>query len=81
MNKEDYFKQILENWKDSLGKQEPYSADETIINWVFHNKIKLVSEKWNYIYNRTYAERAVTGTKIIHFCGANKKKMFEFTYA
>lgn len=78
MNKEDYFKQILENWKGA--KQEPFSADETIINWVFHNKIKLVSEKWNYIYNRTYAERAVTDPKIIHFCGANKKKMFEFNY-
>lgn len=80
MNKENYFKQILDNWRGCLGKQEPFSADETIINWVFHNKIKLVSEKWNYIYNRTYAERAVTDPKILHFCGANKKKMFTYNY-
>ena len=80
MNKEDYFKQILDNWRGSLGKQEPFSADETIINWVFHKKIKLVSEKFNYIYNRTYGERAVTDPKIIHFCGTNKKKMLTFNY-
>lgn len=80
MNKEDYFKQILQNWRGCLGKQEPFSADETVINWVFHNKIKLVNEKWNFIYNRTYAERAVETPKIMHFCGANKKRMFTFNY-
>lgn len=80
MNKENYFQQILNKWRGSLGKQEPFSADETIINFVFHEKIKLVSEKWNYIYNRTYAERTVTGPKIMHFCGKNKTKMFNYTY-
>lgn len=80
MNKDNYFQQILDNWRGSIGKQEPFSADETIINWVFHNKIKLVNEKYNFIYNRPYGERAVTDPKIMHFCGANKKKMFTFNY-
>ena len=80
MNKDNYFQQILDLWKGAIGKQEPFSADETIINWVFHKKIKLVNEKWNYIYNRVYGERAVNDPKIIHFCGKNKEKMFEFNY-
>lgn len=80
MNRENYFEQLLENWRGSLGKQEPFSADETIINWVFHKKIKLASEKFNYINNRTYGERAVLNPKIMHFCGRNKAKMFTFNY-
>lgn len=80
MNKEDYFKQILDNWRNCLGKQEPFSADETVINWVFHKKIKLANEKFNYIYNRTYGERAIEKPVIMHFCGKNKKKMFTYTY-
>lgn len=81
MNKEDYFKQILDNWRGAIGKQEPFSADETIINWVFHKKIKLVNEKWNFCYNRTYGARGVEKPVIMHFCGRNKKRMFDFTYA
>jgi len=78
MNKENYFQQILENWKGAIGKQKPFSADETIINWVFHNKIKLVSEKWNYCHERDYGTRFQTDPKILHFCGSNKSKMLEF---
>ena len=79
MNKEDYFSQILDNWKDSLGKQEPYSADETIINWCFHKKIKLMSEAYNFSYNRTYGERAKE-PKILHFVGKRKKDMMTYNY-
>lgn len=77
MNKEDYFKQIQENWRGALGKQKPFSADETIVNWVFHKKIKLVSEKWNYCLNRDYGDRKCDNPKILHVIGANKRKMYE----
>ncbi len=82
MNKEDYFKQILDNWRGAIGKQEPFSADETIINWVFHNKIKVVNEKWNYCYNRPYGDRAVDeqDVKIIHFSGRDKSAMLRYKY-
>ena len=82
MNKENYFEQILNNWKGSLGKQNPFSADETIINWCFHDKIKLVNEKWNYCYNRPYGNRAVSldMIKILHFCGCDKSAMLKYEY-
>jgi lipopolysaccharide biosynthesis glycosyltransferase len=82
MNKENYFEQILNNWKGSLGKQKPFSADETIINWCFHNKIKLVNEKWNYCYNRKYSDRAVKeqDIKILHFVGVDKLAMLRYKY-
>ena len=70
--------QILDNWRGSLGKQKPYSADETVINWCFHDKIKLVNEKWNYCYNRNYGERAIVKPKILHFVGYDKSAMLSF---
>lgn len=75
MNKEDYFKQIKDTWRGALGKQEPFSADETIINYVFHKKIKLISEKYNYCYNRSYIGREVApqDVKIWHVTGRDKK--------
>ena len=38
MNKENYFQQIKDNWRGSLGKPKVFSADETVINYVFHKK-------------------------------------------
>ena len=80
MNKENYFEQILDNWRGAIGKQEPFSADETIINWCFHDKIKLVNEKWNYCYNRKYGDRTVKeqDIKIYHFCGFDKSAMLSY---
>ena len=80
MNKENYFEQILNNWKGSLGKQNPFSADETIINWCFHNKIKLVNERWNYCYDRPYGNRAVSSPRILHFIGVDKSAMLRYKY-
>ena len=80
MNKENYFQQIKDKWKGAVGKQHPFSADESIINWVFHNKIKLVNEKWNYCYNRDYGDRAVKSPKILHFVGQDKSAMLTYRY-
>lgn len=75
MNKEDYLKQIKENWRGAIGKPKVFSADETIINYVFHNKIKLISEKYNYCYNRPYKGREVkpSDVKIWHVTGSDKR--------
>lgn len=82
MNKDNYFQQILNNWRGAIGKQEPFSADETIINWCFHNKIKVVNEKWNYCYNRDYDNRAINydNVKIMHFSGRDKTPMLKYNY-
>ena len=80
MNKENYFQQILDNWRGSIGKQEPYSADETIINWCFHDKIKLMNECFNYCYNRNYGERKIQNPKILHFVGYDKSAMLSYKY-
>ena len=82
MNKEGYFQQILDNWRGSIGKQKPFSADETIINWCFHDKIKLVSEKYNYCYNRDYGDRVIKeqDVKILHFTGCDKERMVKYNY-
>lgn len=82
MNKENYFEQIMNNWRGAIGKQKPFSADETIINWVFHNKIKVVNEKWNYCYKRKYNNRTIkeSEVKIMHFCGIDKSAMLSYRY-
>lgn len=80
MNKENYFQQIKDKWRGAIGKQEPFSADETIINWCFHNKIKLVNEKWNYCYKRQYGNRTVTKPIILHFTGQDKSAMLSYKY-
>lgn len=83
MNKENYFEQIIDNWRGAIGRQNPFSADETIINWCFHKRIKIVNEKWNYCYNRPYGDRAVNynDVKIMHFCGSDKSAMLTYSYA
>ena len=74
MNNEDYLDQIKKNWRGCLGLPCVFSADETIINYVFHKKIKLISEKYNYCYNRPYTGREVAkeDVKIWHVTGADK---------
>ena len=74
MNKENYFEQIKNTWRGALGKPKVFSADETIINYVFHKKIKLISEKYNYCYNRSYIGREVNpkDVKIWHVTGSDK---------
>ena len=75
MNKERYFNQIKRSWRYSIGLPRIYSADETIINFVFHNKIKLISEKYNYCYNRRYKGREIAPKDVViwHVTGNNKE--------
>lgn len=80
MNKEDYFQQIKDRWEGAVEKQHPFSADESIINYVFHDKTKLVNEKWNYCYKRNYGDRAVSSPRILHFVGADKSAMLRYKY-
>ena len=80
MNKEDYFRQIKDRWEGAVEKQHPFSADESIINYVFHDKTKLVNEKWNYCYDRQYGNRAVSSPRILHFVGKDKSAMLRYKY-
>ena len=80
MNKENYFQQILDTWKGCIGLPKIFSADETIINYVFHDKIKLVSEKYNYCYQRNYGDRVLPlkDIVILHITGRSKNNFFKF---
>lgn len=77
MNKENYFNQIKRSWRYSIGLPRTYSADETIINFVFHKKIKLINEKYNYCYNRRYRGREVAPENVViwHVTGKNKENL------
>ena len=52
------------------------SADETVLNVLFYDKIKLISEAWNYCYNREYGSRKLheKDIKNLHVCGSDKSK-------
>lgn len=75
MNKDNYLRQIKDNWRGALGKPKVFSADETVINYVFHKKIKRISEKYNYCYNRPYKGREIKpqDVKIWHVTGNDKR--------
>lgn len=77
MNENNYFEIIKENWRECVGLPKIFSADETIINYVFHKKIKLISEKYNYCYNRHYRGREILpeDVKIWHITGASKRNI------
>lgn len=79
MNEEDYFAQIKKRWRGALGKPRIFSADETIINYVFHSKIKLISEQYNYCYQRPYLGREIApqNVKIWHITGNNKDNFYK----
>lgn len=78
MNKDNYFEYIKNNWKKLINKPKEWSHDETIINGLFNNKIKLINEKFNYCYQRDYKGREVKNPTILHFTGQNKNRIFEY---
>lgn len=77
MNNENYLEQIKTKWRGCLGLPKVFSADETIINYVFHEKIKLISEKYNYCYNRSYKGREINPQDVViwHVTGADKRNI------
>lgn len=79
MNKENYFTQIKKRWRGAIGKPAVFSGDETIINYVFNKKIKLISEKFNYCYGRRYRGREVEpeAVKIWHITGKDKGNFYK----
>ena len=61
-------------------KTKPWCNEETLINGNFHSKIKLLPQKYNYAFNRTYSEPLnYKDAVILHFIGReNKQKMMDF---
>lgn len=78
LRKEDSFTIIKDNFKGALALPRVPSADETVLNVLFYNKIKLISEAWNYCHNREYGTRKIQekDVKNWHVCGPDKSKMF-----
>lgn len=81
LRKQDYFKKMLEQ----IGKIEAKTGDQDFINYCFHEKIKIISYKWN-MYHKFHFEsyggkqpmddidyaNAVKNPVIIHFVGPDK---------
>ena len=53
LRKIDSLSIIKNNFKYALS-HSIQSADETVLNVLFYDKSKLISEAWNYCYNREY---------------------------
>lgn len=64
------------NYKKLVGKTL-WTYDETIINGLFSDKIKFISQEWNCCVNRVY-DKPIDKPKILHFIGADKKGMVEW---
>jgi lipopolysaccharide biosynthesis glycosyltransferase len=77
LKKSDYWEYMRKTWRGSIDKQKPFSADETVINYCFHDKIKLASQEYNYCYDRNYGLRTIKSPKILHFTGCDKSRMFK----
>lgn len=64
---------------EAHSKLDLWCNEESMINYAFHDKIKLLPQKFNYAYDREYDEpipydKAV----IIHFIGSKKDNMISF---
>jgi lipopolysaccharide biosynthesis glycosyltransferase len=77
LRKSDYWEYMRKTWRGSIDKQKPFSADETVINYCFYDKIKLASQEYNYCYDRNYGARTIKSPKILHFTGYDKNRMFK----
>lgn len=77
LRKIDSLSIIKNNFKYALSLPSIPSADETVLNVLFYDKIKLISEAWNYCYNREYGSRKLheKDIKNLHVCGSDKSKM------
>lgn len=53
--------------------------EESMINYAFHNKIKLLPQRFNVAVDRAYDED-IKDPVILHFIGPNKGKMYESNY-
>ncbi len=81
LRKHDYFKKMLKQ----IGKIEAKTGDQDFINYCFHDKIKIISYKWN-MYHKFHFEsyggkqpmedkdyaNAVKNPVIVHFVGPDK---------
>ncbi len=78
MAKENYYYKIVKEWQVLIPKPSTWSHDETIINGLFNDRIKLVNEKFNYCYQRDYKGREVQNPVIVHFTGSDKERIFKY---
>lgn len=67
---------IRKHFKSLVGKTL-WVYDETIINGLLSDKIKFISQEWNYCINRAY-DNKIKEPKILHFIGGDKKGMLKW---
>ena len=80
--REDNFKEKAFNkMNEAYSKVNLWCNEETMINYTFHNKIKLLPQKYNYAYNRKYPNpMPYSEAKILHFIGQDKSAMLKYYY-
>lgn len=80
--REDNFKEkVFSKMKEAHSKVNLWCNEETMINYTFHNKIKLLPQEYNYAYNRKYNNPIpYNQVKILHFIGQDKSAMLIYKY-
>lgn len=78
----DNFKEkAFAKMNEAHSKVNLWCNEETMINYAFHDKIKLLPQKYNYAYNRKYINpMPYNQAKILHFIGQDKSAMLTYRY-
>ena len=73
LRKDNFKKKAFEKMEEAYKKVDLWCNEETMINYAFHDKIKLLPQKFNVAVNRQYDEQVKP--VISHFIGPNKEVM------
>ena len=81
LRQNNFKEKAFEKMDEAHSKVKLWCNEETMINYVFHKKIKLLPQKFNYAYKRQY-DNPITYSKsiIIHFIGRDKSAMLKYRY-
>ena len=82
LRKDNFKEKAFAKMNEARDKVKLWCNEETMINYVFHNKIKLLPQEYNYAYNRKYFNpMPYSNAKIVHFIGQDKSAMLTYPYA
>lgn len=79
LRKDDFNKKAFLIMEEARSKVSLWCNEETMINYAFNKKIKLLPQKFNVAVDRQYDE-TINNPVILHFIGPNKEKMYESNY-
>lgn len=79
MREDDFTNKAFDKMHEANSKVNLWCNEESMINYAFHDKIKLLPQKYNYAYARKYDNpMPYNEATIIHFIGREKDNMFKY---